>query len=164
MAGPVFNLKIIVTTDIIEKCPVWQTANGWQVEFHLNPADPVEIFRVDQPLGTLAVAFQKIAAPAKSNNPGKGIRRHHPAAVIPADFCRAAGSKSTLNYSHWHIIEPDIFRKESGSYRFNGDDVRGIPCGADAESPHVCTDVDDPVIRTDILKPVLGNFGDLAKR
>ena len=163
MTGLVGNLKIVVTADIIEKCPVWQTADGWQVEFHLNPADTVEIFWSDQPLGTLAVTFQKIAAPGKSNNLAKGIRRHHPAAVVPADLNRAAGSKSTLNYSHRHIIEPDIFCKESGCHRLNSDDVRGILCGADTERPRVRTDVDDPVIRPDISELVLGNFRDLAK-
>jgi hypothetical protein len=53
----------IVPVEIIEESHVRGTGYRGQVELHLYAADPVKIFRIDEPFRTLAVAFQEAAPP-----------------------------------------------------------------------------------------------------
>jgi pyridoxal biosynthesis lyase PdxS len=57
MTGPAFDLEIIIPADILKKGRVRRSADGRQVDLHLDAADIPELTGVDEPFGALAIAF-----------------------------------------------------------------------------------------------------------
>jgi len=57
MTGLSFDLKIIPATDIRKEIRIRRSADGGQMDFHLDAADIVEFRRIDEPFCTFTIAF-----------------------------------------------------------------------------------------------------------
>ena len=75
MHGLTFNLKLIVLPDIIKEQRVGWSADRWNVELHLYPANTGKISRFNLPFCAFAVAFQEITAPGHFDNPAEWKHR-----------------------------------------------------------------------------------------
>lgn len=57
MAGLSIDLKIIKAADILKKGRVRRSADGGQVDLHLDAADILQLAGIDEPFGTFAITF-----------------------------------------------------------------------------------------------------------
>lgn len=164
MTGLSFDLKIIPATDVRKKLRIRRSADGGQMDFHLDAADIVEFRRIDEPFCTLTIAFYKITSAAHLNKVFEGVRAGDNTTVIPADLRRLPVAKGTFYYLYGSIVCPDIFTERMRGHRLHGGDMPAFFCSTDTEPADIGANVKDTVFLPDIIKPVLGYGGYLAIR
>ena len=85
MTGYPVDRKIIMPGNILEERWIRRTAYRGDMQFHLYPADRFEVRGIDRPLGTFAVAFQKIAPPGYPDEGAERVRGAGYTAPVPRD-------------------------------------------------------------------------------
>lgn len=153
------DCKIIPAADIIEQDRVRRTADGRQVDLHLDTADALQLAGVDEPFGTFAVAFQKIAAPAHPDQVPEPVCGGDDTAAVPADLCRFSIAKRTCDDLNGHIVAPYIFKELRSGHRFHRGNMPAHSRCPDTERANIGTNVKDKVAGPDIIEPVLGHCG-----
>ena len=75
MAGKAIDRKLELAANILEKSGLWWNPDGWLVEFHLDPSDPLQIVRIDEPFSAFTVALQEVAAIGEADHFSERVRR-----------------------------------------------------------------------------------------
>jgi hypothetical protein len=164
MAGFAFNLKIVLSADIVKQCCVNRSTDRREVQFHLDASHIIEINGVDQPFCSFTVAFQKITTARYPDNRFESVRWYNGMAPIPADLFVFSISQSPFDNGYSNTVDPDVLLKDFSSDRLDSDDMSGTVSSPDAESSHVCTDIHNMVTGSDIFEPVFGDIGYLTAR
>ena len=116
------------------------------------------------PFCTFAIAFQEITAPGHPDECPERVGRYDDLTIVPHDFLGSSVAECSLNDPDRNSIQPDIFPQKVCSDRFYRGHMGRIPRGPDTECTHVCTDIDYPVVWTNIIEPVFRYVIDLAER
>jgi hypothetical protein len=155
MAGFPVDGKVVEPADIVKEGLVRLSADRRQVELHLYPADMPELVRLDEPLCTLAIAFEEITPAAQGNKIPERVRGRYHVAVVPADLPGFSIAKSTGDDLNSDPVRPDVLKERLRGHRLHG----GYPAphfrSTDTEPPDIGADIKDPVTGPDIIKPVL---------
>jgi hypothetical protein len=133
------------------------------MKFHLYPADFPEILRFDGPFCPFTIAFQEIATSCHLDNVPERVCLGKDFVIIPPDVFLFSVAKCTFNDLHVNAIQTNIFPQEGCGKRFNRDNVLGAARCTDTEGSDICTNIDDPVCRAQVIEPVFRYVKDLAE-
>jgi len=151
--------ELVVVTDIIKELRVLQTPDRWDMELHLDPADPGKIPRIDEPFTPLAVAFQEVATTGHPDKLPQRPGRNDVVHTVPFDIPGAPLAEGSLDHPDGNTIQADILLQYRCGDRFDCDHVPAFPGSTDTKSTCIRSDIEDGIIFPYIVEEILVNGG-----
>jgi hypothetical protein len=154
--------ELVVMSDIVKEPGVLRTSYGRDMEFHLDPANPGEILRIDQPFTPLAVALEEVATPGHTDKIPQRPGGNNGMCAVPFNIHGTSPAECPLDYPDGNTIQADILLQNRGGDRLDRDHVPAFPGRTDTKGTCIRPDIKDDILLEDIIEIILLDPGNQA--